>query len=138
MIVVAIIAVLAALALPSFERARIRSQNTKFINDLRIIVSALETYATDNNAYPADQPPGIMPPELVSYLPSTMKWANPTPIGGLWDYAGDIWGIKCGIGVDLPARTSDQMTDIDTQIDDGNLSTGSFRAMDGQYIEIVE
>jgi prepilin-type N-terminal cleavage/methylation domain-containing protein len=138
MIVVAIIGILTALALPSFQRARTQSQNTKFINDLRIIENALQTYATDNNAYPADQPAAVMPPELVSYLPATMNWANPTSIGGYWDYAGNVFGVKCGIGVSAPSRTSDQMTQIDTKIDDGNLATGSFRALNGEYVEVIE
>lgn len=138
MIVVAVIGVLAALSLPSFQRARMQSQNSKFINDLRVIESALQTYAADNNSYPADEPPKIMPPELVTYLPSTMNWSNPTPIGGYWDYAGNIWGIKCGIGVQAPSRTADEMTDIDTKIDDGNLDTGNFRYTNAEYIEIVE
>ncbi len=49
MIVVAIIALLAAIAVPGFLRARKRSQASRVINDLRLIDSAVDQYAIDNN-----------------------------------------------------------------------------------------
>jgi prepilin-type N-terminal cleavage/methylation domain-containing protein len=47
MIVVAIIALLAAIAVPGFLRARKRSQASKIINDLRLISSAMDQYAIE-------------------------------------------------------------------------------------------
>jgi prepilin-type N-terminal cleavage/methylation domain-containing protein len=47
MIVVAIIALLAAIAVPGFLRARKRSQASKILNDLRMIDSAVDQYAID-------------------------------------------------------------------------------------------
>ena len=47
MIVVAIIALLAAIAVPGFLRARKRSQASKIINDLRMIDSAIDQYAIE-------------------------------------------------------------------------------------------
>ena len=49
MIVVAIIALLAAIAVPGFLRARKRSQASKIINDLRLIDAAVDQYAIENN-----------------------------------------------------------------------------------------
>ncbi len=49
MIVVAIIALLAAIAVPSFLRARKRSQATTVKNDLRLIDAALDQYAIESN-----------------------------------------------------------------------------------------
>ncbi|PYK80899.1 MAG: prepilin-type cleavage/methylation domain-containing protein [Verrucomicrobia bacterium] len=49
MIVVAIIALLAAIALPGFLRARKRSQASRILNDLRLIDSAIDQYAIENN-----------------------------------------------------------------------------------------
>jgi prepilin-type N-terminal cleavage/methylation domain-containing protein len=48
MIVVAIIALLAAIAVPGFLRARKRSQASKILNDLRMIDSAVDQYAIEN------------------------------------------------------------------------------------------
>ena len=49
MIVVAIIALLAAIAVPGFLRARKRSQATRILNDLRLIDSAVDQYAIETN-----------------------------------------------------------------------------------------
>ena len=47
MIVVAIIALLAAIAVPGFLRARKRSQASKILNDLRMIDGAVDQYAIE-------------------------------------------------------------------------------------------
>ncbi len=49
MIVVAIIALLAAIAVPGFLRARKRSQASRVLNDLRLIDSAVDQYAIETN-----------------------------------------------------------------------------------------
>ena len=49
MFVVAVIALLAAIAVPSFLRARKRAQATHVLNDLRVLDSALDLYAVENN-----------------------------------------------------------------------------------------
>src|SRR5437899_8408313 len=48
MIVVAIIALLAAIAVPGFLRARKRSQATRILNDLRMIDSAVDQYVIEH------------------------------------------------------------------------------------------
>src|ERR1700758_2647594 len=47
MIVVAIIALLAAIAVPGFLRARKRAQASKILNDLRMIDAAVDQYAIE-------------------------------------------------------------------------------------------
>ena len=54
MIVVAIIALLAAIAVPNFLRSRKRSQATQILEDLRQIDSAKDQYAIENNKKGAD------------------------------------------------------------------------------------
>jgi len=49
MIVVAIIALLAAIAVPNFLRARKRTQATKMLEELRAIDQAIDQYAIDTN-----------------------------------------------------------------------------------------
>src|SRR6516162_7458715 len=49
MIVVAIIALLAAIAVPNFLRARKRSQATRILEDLRILDAACDQYAVETN-----------------------------------------------------------------------------------------
>jgi prepilin-type N-terminal cleavage/methylation domain-containing protein len=54
LIVVAIIAILAAIAVPNFLEAQVRSKVTRVKADMRSISVALEAYAVDYNAYPYD------------------------------------------------------------------------------------
>lgn len=54
LIVVAIIAILAAIAVPNFLEAQMRAKVTRAKADMRSITTALETYMIDNNKYPFD------------------------------------------------------------------------------------
>jgi prepilin-type N-terminal cleavage/methylation domain-containing protein len=63
MIVVLIIGLLAAIAVPSFARARTRARISACINNLRIIDAAKEQYAMENNIADA----------------AAVVWANVTP-----------------------------------------------------------
>ena len=54
MIVIAIIALLAAIAVPNFLRARKRAQATRIMDDLRLIDGAIDLYATENRKSPGD------------------------------------------------------------------------------------
>ncbi len=54
MIVVAVIALLAAIAVPAFLRARKRAQAADVLNDLRMIDSAVSQYAIENGKKTGD------------------------------------------------------------------------------------
>ncbi len=52
LIVVAIIAILAAIAVPNFLEAQVRSKVSRVKSDLRTLATGMESYYVDNNAYP--------------------------------------------------------------------------------------
>ncbi len=54
LIVVAIIAILAAIAVPNFLEAQVRSKVSRVKADMRSAATALESYYTDYNHYPYD------------------------------------------------------------------------------------
>lgn len=62
LIVVAIIAILAAIAVPNFLEAQTRSKVSRCRADMRSIATALEAYRVDNTAYPTDGGSGIVSP----------------------------------------------------------------------------
>jgi prepilin-type N-terminal cleavage/methylation domain-containing protein len=76
LIVVAIIAILAAIAVPSFLEAQVRAKVARARNDLRAIATGLEAYAVDSNAYPPnDGVYNVVPVEIttpVAYLTSSL------------------------------------------------------------------
>jgi prepilin-type N-terminal cleavage/methylation domain-containing protein len=73
MIVVAIIALLAAIAVPSFLRARKRSQATSTLETLRIVDNAKDQYAIEAAKGPGTQPTAA---DLVNYVKSGTKVYN--------------------------------------------------------------
>ena len=56
MIVVAIIGLLAAIGIPSFQKARDNSRSKSCINNLRMIAAGTEQYMMDNNTTSATLP----------------------------------------------------------------------------------
>lgn len=52
LIVVAIIAILAAIAIPNFLQAQTRAKISRTVSDMRAIATGLESYYVDHNAYP--------------------------------------------------------------------------------------
>ena len=137
--VAGIIGLLAAMAVPFFVKARTNSEDAAFINDLRVAVSGFVTYSVTEGAYPTEANAGILPNGMAVYFSRRLRWTDPTPIGGQWDWDFQAYGIKAGVSVYQPVRTPSQMLDIDRKIDDGDLSTGSFRTRaGGGYIYIIE
>jgi prepilin-type N-terminal cleavage/methylation domain-containing protein len=55
LIVVAIIAILAAIAVPNFLEAQVRSKCARAKTDMRTLKVALESYRVDTNKYPPDE-----------------------------------------------------------------------------------
>jgi prepilin-type N-terminal cleavage/methylation domain-containing protein len=140
MIVVAIIALLAAIAVPAFVRARQRAQNTKFINALRIASDAVTMYAIENGGrYPADVNRGVVPAGMATYLDASLDWTGTTPIGGRWDWDFNRPGARAAVAVVGSSASTERMQEIDAMWDDGDLSTGRFREMDeDRYADVVE
>ena len=137
MIVVAIIGLLATIAIPSFVHARETALNNRFAADLRVARDAFIEYSADNRKYPPDTMPGVVPVGMADYL-LRVPWTQRTVIGGQWDWDNAQFGCKAGVSVYQPTASLDTMRKLDAIIDDGDLSTGSFRARSAGYIFIIE
>ncbi len=84
LIVVAIIGLIAALAMPNLMSALQRAKQTKTVADIKSIGSALENYAVDNNVYPkgltnadASVVAGYVSPLYLRKVPPADGWNNP-------------------------------------------------------------
>ncbi len=89
LIVVAIIAILAAIAIPNFLAAQVRAKVSRSKAEMRTLGTALESYYVDNNAYPRYYWWGLRPttPTSVRFIPLT------TPIAYISSYpAKDPFG----------------------------------------------
>ena len=105
MVVVAVIALLAAIAVPSFKRARKRSQATVVKNDLRLIDAAIAQYAIETNKATGDP---IFVDDWVDYIKDDSLLNNA---------AQDILGNDYGDQIvdtlpNVPAKTWDTLSDV--------------------------
>ena len=83
LIVVAIIGLVAALAIPNLLNAIQRSKQKRTMSDLRAIATALESYAVDNNSYPdidglTDVLIVPLQPNYMRNVPTTDAWGHNT------------------------------------------------------------
>jgi prepilin-type N-terminal cleavage/methylation domain-containing protein len=134
MIVVGIIALIAAAALPAFRRVQHSARASAAANDLRVFATAYTTYAQQNGNFPPEAGIGVLPPLMKDSLRNS-SWLAVTPIGGRynWEYnrveAGVRYKAAIGLrtsGVAVVSKDLNQLRALDRRIDDGNLATGNF------------
>ncbi|HPA46011.1 MAG TPA: prepilin-type N-terminal cleavage/methylation domain-containing protein [bacterium] len=82
LIVVAIIGILAAIAVPNYLNARIRSQLARVQGDMKATTDALEMYRLDNNRY------------IAGYAGASEIWQLTTPVAYLHAVPKDYFQIK--------------------------------------------
>ena len=105
MIVVAIIALLAAIAVPGFLRARKRSQAAKILNDLRLIDAAVDQYAIETN-------------KGTGSIVGVKDWTNYLKSGtALYNTGADLFGHPySNMSVDslphVPSATYNSLSDV--------------------------
>jgi type II secretory pathway pseudopilin PulG len=105
MIVAAVIALLAAICVPSFLRARKRSQATRVLEDLRILDHAMDQYAIETGKSPGTHPVFT---DLKEYVKANTR---------LYNTGRDIFNRRYGpFTVDsyprVPTRTYNALSDV--------------------------
>ena len=80
LIVVAIIGIIAAIAIPNLLNAIDRGKQKRTMADVRSIGTAIESYAVDTNLYPTSANigalAGVIAPIYIRTLPTTDGWKN--------------------------------------------------------------
>ncbi len=95
MIVVAIIGLLAAIAIPSFTRARTTSQMNACINNLRQLNGAKDQFAIEYNKVDTD---GLVSADLEPYLKKGIVSGLRCPAGGGYAVSTISADAMCSIG----------------------------------------
>jgi prepilin-type N-terminal cleavage/methylation domain-containing protein len=105
MIVVAIIALLAAIAVPGFLRARKRSQASRILNDLRLIDAAVDQYAIETSKSSGNV---VQIADWTNYLKKdTMLWTTGN------DLFGQAYGTQTVDSLPrVPATTKTALSDV--------------------------
>jgi prepilin-type N-terminal cleavage/methylation domain-containing protein len=117
MIVVAIIALLSAIAVPNFLRARQRSQATRVLEDLRIVESARDQWLLEKNKTAASTPTKA---DLTPYFKTGSALASGTGANLVDSIGSDI--TVTGANVTVSQTTIDEFSDLyETQDEAGEL-----------------
>ena len=91
LIVIAIIGILAAIAIPNLLNAVQRGKQKRTMSDMRTLATAVEAYAVDNNSYPAAAcNPGVFTASGVQLATDSFTNLTPTYLGEV--PAADGWG----------------------------------------------
>ena len=139
MIVVVIIGLLAAMAIPAFQKVRNNSYASRLANDFRSFAGAFEIHALEVGVWPADGSGNSLPASAQPYFEGT-SWYLPPPNGGIWDWEVNRLGFVASVGLsegdgNLDPAVYEKLDDI---LDNGDLSTGLFRKVADRYLYILQ
>jgi type II secretory pathway pseudopilin PulG len=132
MVVVVIIGLLVAMALPAYRRITMRSKTAALVSDLRSYSTAFITYNLQNGKWPADGLPREIPAVMSGAL--SQGFSRQSPIGGVykWNYGVSADGINATAAIIIETDGSDVVSDdadlremIDREMDDGDLHAGN-------------
>jgi type IV pilus assembly protein PilA len=136
MIVVVIIGVLAALAIPAFQRVQQAAQTNRAISDFRVFTQAFETYASQVGTWPPNASAGVVPTGMSGDFKAS-AWAATTSIGGRWNWDRNLGSVSAGISIQNFTASDAQLAAIDAKLDDGDLTTGHFQKVSSNRVTYI-
>ncbi len=124
MIVVVIIGLLAAMAIPALNKVRTKAQATTIANDIRTFKDAIESYVLENGVFPQVTGGGF--PAVFSGWISEAKWREGSSLSGAtWDYYSPGGAYIPELVLDTPGQDNTAIFAIvDDILDDGDATTG--------------
>lgn len=134
MVVVTLIGLLAAMALPTYRHITLRSKATAVVTDMRAFSGVFLNYNLSKGAWPVSAAPGVVPTEVADAIQS--GFTKQSPIGGYyqWDNANSGNGFHVTAAISIATANSSAVSDdlellelVDRLMDDGDLNTGNVR-----------
>ena len=104
LIVIAIIGILAAIAIPNLLNAVQRGKQKRTMSDMRALATAIEAYAVDNNTYPAATACAAGIYVTTSQTLTTSSFSNLSPTYIAQAPKTDGWGTFFAYGSDAPGN----------------------------------
>ena len=138
MVVVVVIGLLAALALPALARVQTATRINSVANDFRVFTQAFETYSTSKGGWPPNASAGAVPSGMSKSWMKVSVWQATTPIGGNWNWDLDVNGVAAAISISGFTCDDATLTAIDAKLDDGDLTTGVFQRINGRVMYILQ
>ena len=134
MIVVSIIGMLAAIAVPAFLKSRARAKATRCVSNLRVYLDGLKQYNLDYGEYPSQLMSGlgVLPVGMDDYLDPD-DFAGDTACGGQWRWMNNNVGLFApyylvqivdGAYAGKSSPDVELLRQIDSMMDDGTDDGG--------------
>ena len=92
LVVAAVTSILARIALPNFQEAVIQARAASALGDVNVVRTAAANYHARSNRWPAEAPPGVVPPELLTDLPDGFTFER-----GEYQLDWEHWSLPDGI-----------------------------------------
>lgn len=139
MMVIAIVGVLASVALPIYSDYTARASLVETAIKLGNWSREFRRWEIDNGRFPNDSHIGL-PPEAIRTLNIVESdWLTETALGGNWNWEGPDGYDYAGIAIVSATADVQEIAQLDFILDDGILSTGSFRQTEnGRYTYIID
>jgi type II secretory pathway pseudopilin PulG len=143
LVAVAIISIMMALAVPTFQRIQQRTTAASIVNDFRVFAEGFQSYAIEHGIYPAEASAGVIPAGMSGRLSAT-AWTRRTAMGGNYNWENNqmqLYGFRpkaaiaissnpgAGNPLTLDSTTVNLLFALDLIIDNeiGGWNSGSFR-----------
>ena len=138
LVVVAVIGILVAIAIGVISGVTGRAKVRATASDFRTFQSAFVAYSILEGNFPPDAhnsvPAGV---GMEVYL-TKESFEREAPISGRYNWEGPDRYPYAGISLTTTNASVGELLDLDRILDDGDLSTGSFRQMaNGRYTFVV-
>jgi prepilin-type N-terminal cleavage/methylation domain-containing protein len=100
LVVVSILGILAGLAIPNMRTVLMRARATEVAADFDVVRVAAAQYNAESSLWPPETTLGVVPPELVDYLPDGFTFQ-----GNGYELDYERWDMPSGLPGDPSTRT---------------------------------
>ena len=91
-LVVVIISILAGLAIPNYKVVVIKARAADVLGRIRVVELGVHSYLGENNAWPAEAAPGVVPSDMAAFLPDNFEFAS-EDYDLDWENGGGLIGV---------------------------------------------